>query len=127
MRLTKFNADTGLYEYIEPAKTQEEFIAQRKAVIQKLGEYEEYESYLGTEVYVKTSHYIETCEIGEVRYDGEEITLVAYDICGEEYCFKKQDIGSMVLVFVFVLVLVLVFVLVFAPSLTPSLEARGVP
>lgn len=41
MRLTKFNPETGLYEYIEPAKTQEEFIAQRKAVIQKLGEYED--------------------------------------------------------------------------------------
>lgn len=41
MRLTKFNPETGQYEYIEPAKTQEEFIAQRKAVIQKLGEYED--------------------------------------------------------------------------------------
>lgn len=33
MRLTKYNAETGQYEYIEKAKTQEEFIAQRKAVI----------------------------------------------------------------------------------------------
>lgn len=41
MRLTKFNPETGQYEYIEPAKTQEQFIAQRKAVIQKLGEYED--------------------------------------------------------------------------------------
>ena len=46
MRLTKFNPETGLYEYIEPAKTQEEFIAQRKAVIQKLGEYEDIASYV---------------------------------------------------------------------------------
>lgn len=41
MRLTKRNPETGLYEYIEKAKTQAEFIAQRKAAIQKLGEYEE--------------------------------------------------------------------------------------
>lgn len=41
MRLTKRNPETGLYEYIEKAKTQEEFIAQRKAVIQKLGELED--------------------------------------------------------------------------------------
>lgn len=41
MRLTKFNPETGLYEYIEKAKTQEEFIAQRKAAIQRLGELED--------------------------------------------------------------------------------------
>jgi hypothetical protein len=41
MRLTKFNPETGQYEYIENAKTQEEFKAQRKAVIQKLGEIED--------------------------------------------------------------------------------------
>lgn len=41
MRLTKFNPETGQYEYIENAKTQEEFNAQRKAVIQKLGELED--------------------------------------------------------------------------------------
>ncbi len=41
MRLTKFNPETGQYEYIEKAKTQAEFIAQRKAVIQKLGEIED--------------------------------------------------------------------------------------
>lgn len=41
MRLTKFNPETGQYEYKEPAKTQEEFIAQRKAVIQRLGEFED--------------------------------------------------------------------------------------
>ena len=40
-RLTKFNEETGEYEYRERAKTQEEFIAQRKAVIQRLGEYED--------------------------------------------------------------------------------------
>lgn len=41
MRLTKRNPETGQYEYIEKAKTQEEFNAQRKAVIQRLGEYED--------------------------------------------------------------------------------------
>lgn len=41
MRLTKFNPETGQYEYIENAKTQEEFKAQRKAVIQRLGEFED--------------------------------------------------------------------------------------
>lgn len=41
MRLTKKNHETGLYEYIEPAKTQAEFNEQRKAVIQRLGEYED--------------------------------------------------------------------------------------
>ena len=41
MRLTKFNPETGLYEYVEKAKTLDEYRAQRKAVIQKLGEYED--------------------------------------------------------------------------------------
>ena len=40
-RLTKFNHETDEYEYKERAKTQEEFIAQRKAVIQRLGEFED--------------------------------------------------------------------------------------
>lgn len=41
MRLTKFNEETGQYEYIEKAKTLAEYRAQRKAAIQKLGEYED--------------------------------------------------------------------------------------
>ena len=41
MRLTKFNPETGQYEYVEKAKTQAEFMAQRKAVIQRLGELED--------------------------------------------------------------------------------------
>ena len=43
MRLTKFNPETGLYEYKENARTQAEYNEQRKAVIQKLGEYEDKE------------------------------------------------------------------------------------
>jgi DNA-directed RNA polymerase subunit RPC12/RpoP len=41
MRLTKFNPETGEYEYVEKAKTQEGFMAQRKAAIQRLGEFED--------------------------------------------------------------------------------------
>ena len=43
MRLTKFNLETGQYEYKEKAKTLAEYNEQRKAVIQKLGEYEDKE------------------------------------------------------------------------------------
>lgn len=49
MRLTKFNPETGQYEYIEPAKTQSEFITQRKAVIQKLGELEDRAEWISVE------------------------------------------------------------------------------
>lgn len=41
MRLTRFNPETGQYEYIEKAKTLDEFKAQRKAAIQRLGELED--------------------------------------------------------------------------------------
>lgn len=40
-RLTKYNPETKQYEYNGKAKTQAEFIAQRKAVIQRLGELED--------------------------------------------------------------------------------------
>lgn len=43
MRLTVFNPETGLYEFNGKAKTQAEYNEQRKAVIQKLGEYEDKE------------------------------------------------------------------------------------
>lgn len=46
MRLTKFNSETGVYEYVEKAKTLAEYREQRKAVIQKLGEYEDIVSYV---------------------------------------------------------------------------------
>ena len=39
-RLTKYNPETNQYEFNGKAKTQAEFNEQRKAVIQKLGEYE---------------------------------------------------------------------------------------
>lgn len=41
MRLTKYNPETGQYEYVEKAKTLDEYRAQRKAAIQKLGEFED--------------------------------------------------------------------------------------
>jgi hypothetical protein len=41
MRLTKFNPETGEYEYIAVARTQEENNARRKAVLQRLGELED--------------------------------------------------------------------------------------
>lgn len=49
-RLTKFNAETGQYEYKKPAKTQEEFNAQRKAVIQRLGEFEDMADTFGASI-----------------------------------------------------------------------------
>lgn len=49
MRLTKFNPETEQYEYKEPAKTQAEFAAQRKAAIQKLGEFEDRAEWISVE------------------------------------------------------------------------------
>lgn len=43
MRLTKLNPETGRYEYVKKAKTLDEYRAQRKAAIQKLGELEDKE------------------------------------------------------------------------------------
>jgi hypothetical protein len=76
MRLTKFNPETGQYEYKEPAKTQEEFIAQRKAVIQRLGELEE-----NAECRVQSAEWI------SVKDRMPATTLKNITIC-------DQDIGS---------------------------------
>ena len=43
MRLTKFNPETGQYVVIETPKTFSQLMAQRKAVIQKLGRIEDKE------------------------------------------------------------------------------------
>ena len=51
MRLTKRNPETGEYEYKEKAKTLTEFRAQRKAVIQRLGEYEDKASDIAEEIF----------------------------------------------------------------------------
>lgn len=52
-RLTKFNEETGRYELRERAKTQAEFIAQRKAVIQRLGEFEDKASDVAEEIFAE--------------------------------------------------------------------------
>ena len=75
MRLTKFNPETGLYEYIEPAKTQEEFIAQRKAVIQKLGEFEE-----NAECRVQNAEWI-SVEDRLPEDNGDELIVCTEDGC----------------------------------------------
>lgn len=49
MRLTKRNPETGLYEYKEKARTQEEYNEQRKAVIQRLGEFEDRAEWISVE------------------------------------------------------------------------------
>ena len=53
MRLTKFNEETGQYEYIEKAKTLDEYRAQRKAAIQKLGEFEDKASDVAEEIFAE--------------------------------------------------------------------------
>lgn len=73
MRLTKYNPDTGLYEYKEKARTQAEYNEQRKAVIQRLGEYEDKEEGIA-------NYATPTC-------DTIENNLVGY--CGE--CGKGLD------------------------------------
>lgn len=50
MRLTKFNPETGEYEYIEKAKTLDEYRAQRKTVIQRLGEFEDMADTFGASI-----------------------------------------------------------------------------
>lgn len=50
MRLTKFNPETGQYECVEKAKTLDEFRAQRKAAIQKLGEFEDMADTFGASI-----------------------------------------------------------------------------
>ena len=62
MRLTKFNPETGMYEYVEKAKTQEQFNAQRKAVIQKLGEYEDKASEVAEEIFAEIEKHISSLE-----------------------------------------------------------------
>jgi hypothetical protein len=49
MRLTKSNPETGQYEYIEKAKTLSEYRAQRKAAIQRLGEFEDRAEWISVE------------------------------------------------------------------------------
>lgn len=96
-RLTKYNPETGQYEFHELAKTQEEFMAQRKAVIQKLGEYEDRaEGVKQSEIKwvnrpIAAQYATVTDEYGEKHYgkvcDRIENNPVGY--CGE--CEKRLD------------------------------------
>lgn len=67
MRLTKFNPETGQYEYIEKAKTLDEFKAQRKAAIQRLGEYEYQEAYYDWSLSEETQEYIRKLIAGNIH------------------------------------------------------------
>jgi hypothetical protein len=53
MRLTKFNEEAEQYEYIEKAKTLDEYRAQRKAAIQRLGELEDKASEVAEEIFAE--------------------------------------------------------------------------
>jgi hypothetical protein len=61
MRLTKFNEETGQYEYIEKAKTLAEYRAQRKAAIQKLGEFEDKASEVAEEIFAEIEKTFKEC------------------------------------------------------------------
>lgn len=50
MRLTKFNPETGRYECATKVKTSAAFRAQRKAVIQRLGELEDMADTFGASI-----------------------------------------------------------------------------
>ena len=76
MRLTKFNPETGEYEYKEKAKTFDELVKQRKAAIQRLGEFEE-----SAECRVQNAEWI------SVNERLPDTTL-------KELIIQEQDIGS---------------------------------
>ena len=76
MRLTKFNPETGQYEYIEKAKTLTEFRAQRKAVIQRLGELEDKASEVAEEIFEEIENILDRHSIAYLKVG---------QICGEHY------------------------------------------
>ena len=69
MRLTKFNPETGLYEYVEKAKTFAEYREQRKVVIQKLGEYEDKASEVAEEIFAEIDKLLAVDRNGEANLD----------------------------------------------------------
>ena len=86
MGLTKFNEETGQYEYIEKAKTLDEYRAQRKAAIQKLGEFEE-----NAERRVQNAEWIYYDCVSS--YDGP-VSGYACSVCNsfvEDDCFEAED------------------------------------
>jgi hypothetical protein len=87
MRLTKFNPETGQYEFHKAAKTQAEFNEQRKAVIQKLGEYEDKASDVAKEIFAEIEF-----EIHQLDFDREETRAIAIE--GIIANAKKKYIGK---------------------------------
>lgn len=73
MRLTKYNPETGLYEYKVKAKTLAEYNEQRKAVIQRLGEFEDSEE-----------KSCDTCAFYNEDRDNQPCCYCSDHICWEE-------------------------------------------
>ena len=92
-RLTKFNAETGEYEYRERAKTQAEFNAQRKAVIQRLGEFEDCAEDRArlTEENERLRAQNETLEIYNADYKFRNKELTAFNRRWAKECADLQD------------------------------------
>lgn len=88
MRLTKFNPETGLYEYKEKAKTQAEYNEQRKAVIQKLGEFEDRAEWISVEDRLPTNEKNVLCYYGFDRGDGDLGMMFMGTLC--YFCFDPN-------------------------------------
>jgi hypothetical protein len=109
MRLTKFNEETGKYELIKKAKTQEEFMAQRKAVIQRLGKFEDmatrYMAYSDGRIeMIPTVESVRADTVGEMHFEIQQrcikggiypvfvgcvVDKVAYEMTGDESYIAK--------------------------------------
>ena len=85
-RLTKFNHETNQYEYNGKAKTQAEFNEQRKAVIQKLGEYEDKEEGIAN-IATPTC---DNCAFG-CTYDQDEQPCC---YCKDYGCWEKEEVDE---------------------------------
>lgn len=87
MRLTKRNPETGLYEYKEKARTQEEYNEQRKAVIQKLGELEDK---------IEQGKIVELpCRVGDTLWKIEDVWHLD-DRATWKYHYEKEIVEFMV-------------------------------
>ena len=76
-RLTKYNPETNQYEFNGKAKTQAEFNEQRKAVIQKLGEYEDKAS-----------------EVEKLEKKVEELSEILSDTIRIRYAEAKREVAE---------------------------------
>lgn len=94
-RLTKFNEETSLYEYNGVAKTREEFIAQRKAAIQKLGAYEDW--WLAQRPFVDCTKCPKAPDVAEEIFAEIEREIKNHGICYAQRKIaelKKKYIGK---------------------------------